>query len=97
MGKLKDFKQSLDHHLPDSSFGPQLTSLWYDGKGNWKRAHDQVDHLGDQDSACVHAYLHRKEGDLNNADYWYRKAGKERPGIPLDEEWQILVEHFLMA
>lgn len=97
MRTLKDFEASLDHHLPDNSFGPQLTSLWYDGKGNWQRAHGQVDHLDDQGSAWVHAYLHRKEGDLGNADYWYRKAGEVRPGISLEEEWQLLVEHFLTA
>jgi hypothetical protein len=24
----------------------------------------------------VHAHLHRVEGDLGNAGYWYRRAGK---------------------
>jgi len=54
----------------------QLKSLWYDGKGNWARAHAEVDQLSDKSSAWVHAYLHRKEGDVWNADYWYSKAGK---------------------
>ncbi len=35
----------------------------------------------------VHAYLHRLEGDLANADYWYRRAGTERPAASLQEEW----------
>ena len=74
---------------------PQLKSLWYDGKGNWQQAHAQVDQLNDQASAWVHAYLHRKEGDTWNADYWYRKAGKTRPNISLDEEWEQLVLEFL--
>jgi len=72
-----------------------LQSLWYDGKGNWARAHAVVDHLDDQDAASVHAYLHRKEGDIGNADYWYRKARKVRPDIPLNTEWEQLVLHFL--
>jgi len=40
------------------------------------------------------AYLHRKEGDLWNADYWYAKAKKTRPNISLEEEWESLVEAF---
>ena len=40
-----------------------------------------------REAAWVHAYLHRKEGDLGNADYWYRRAGRTRPDTPLDAEW----------
>lgn len=76
-------------------FGPELLALWYDGKGDWKKAHDQVDHLSGKSAARVHAYLHRKEGDLWNADYWYSKAGEKRPIISLEEEWGELVERFL--
>jgi hypothetical protein len=76
-------------------FGPELLALWYDGKGNWKSAHDQVDHLSGKSAARVHAYLHRKEGDLWNADYWYSKAGEKRPNISLKEEWEELVSRFL--
>ncbi|MDB5019007.1 MAG: hypothetical protein JWQ28_134, partial [Pedobacter sp.] len=43
-----------------------------------------------------HAYLHRKEGDVLNADYWYNKAGRKRPALSLDEEWEQLVTHFLV-
>ena len=71
-----------------------LTSLWYDAKGDWEKAHAQVDNLKDIGSAWVHAYLHRKEGDLWNADYWYAKANKTRPNISLEEEWESLVEAF---
>ena len=63
-------------------------------KGDWNQAHAQVDHLRDLDSAWVHAYLHRKEGDLWNADYWYARAKKTRPSCSLQEEWENLVLHF---
>jgi hypothetical protein len=43
----------------------------------------------------VHAYLHRKEGDTWNADYWYKKAGKIRPKLSLEEEWEYLVREFI--
>jgi len=95
MKTLAEFKESLKLAQPVSGISAQLKSLWYDGKGDWNTAHAQVDHLEDKRSAWVHAYLHRKEGDIWNADYWYRKASKTRPGISLDEEWEQLVLEFL--
>ncbi|MDN3581788.1 hypothetical protein [Mucilaginibacter flavus] len=95
MKTLADFKASLNSNQPDSSLSVQLKSLWYDGKGDWQKAHAQVDHLSDRSSAWVHAYLHRKEGDVWNADYWYRQARQTRPDISLDEEWEQLVVEFL--
>jgi hypothetical protein len=95
MKTLADFKATLNVLEPPSGLSPQLKSLWYDGKGNWNQAHAQVDHLNDTESAWVHAYLHRKEGDIGNADYWYRKARQNRPTISLEEEWEQLVLHFL--
>lgn len=74
---------------------PVLLSLWYDGHGDWKSAHDQVDQLPGKSAARIHAYLHRKEGDQWNSDYWYSKAGERRPSVSLEEEWEELVLRFL--
>ena len=60
--------------------------LWHDAKGDWQKAHAQVDHLDDQNAAWVHAYPHRKEDDTSNADYWYRRAHQSRPDGSLAEE-----------
>jgi hypothetical protein len=95
MNSLSAFKESLNQPSPNKDLSVILKSLWYDGKGDWDAAHAQVDSLIDKDSAWVHAYLHRKEGDLWNADYWYAKAKKVRPSISLEAEWENLVEHFL--
>ncbi|MES2265149.1 MAG: hypothetical protein V4520_00220 [Bacteroidota bacterium] len=95
MKTLQEFKQSFNLEKPDAALSAQLKSLWYDGKGDWHQAHAQVDHLTDRSSAWVHAYLHRKEGDIWNADYWYSRAGKKRPNTPLEEEWEQLVAAFL--
>ena len=95
MKTLTEFQASLNAKEPDRGMAVQLKSLWYNAKGNWNLAHKQVDHLNDQKSAWVHAYLHRKEGDTGNADYWYRIAGKVRPDITLVQEWVTLVQHFL--
>ncbi|GAB3661312.1 hypothetical protein GCM10028791_35750 [Echinicola sediminis] len=90
-----EFKNSLQQNQPPKGISIQLTSLWYDGKGNWEHAHDLVNDLMDEDSAYVHAYLHRKEGDEWNASYWYRNARKTKPSCSLEEEWEMLVEYFL--
>ncbi|GGF45569.1 hypothetical protein [Echinicola rosea] len=92
---LEEFKNSLSQNHPPAGINTMLESLWYDGKGNWDRAHDLVNDLTDQDAAYVHAYLHRKEGDEWNASYWYRNAGKNKPSCSLDEEWENIVEYFL--
>lgn len=94
MNSISSFKDSLKKSAPNPAYSPMLTCLWYDAKGDWDKAHAQVDNLKDKSSAWVHAYLHRKEGDLWNADYWYAKANKTRPNISLEEEWESLVEAF---
>lgn len=90
--RISDF---LEMNPENESLDPAMLALWFDGKGDWDKAHDQVDHLSGKTAARVHAYLHRKEGDLWNADYWYAKAGEKRPSMSLDEEWKDLVERFL--
>jgi hypothetical protein len=92
---LAEFKESLNSEQAIKGLSVQLKSLWYDGKGDWHQAHAQVDQLKDKESAWVHAYLHRKEGDIWNADYWYSKAQQIRPNISLQEEWEQLVLQFL--
>lgn len=74
----------------DPDWGVLKKALYYDKIGNWQKAHDLVDGLMGTDAALIHAYLHRKEGDLWNANYWYRKAGHEMPSDDVDEEWHRL-------
>jgi hypothetical protein len=74
---------------------PILLALWYDAQDKWEDAHDQVDQIPGREAARIHAYLHRKEGDQWNADYWYSKAGEKRPSQSLSEEWEELVRRFL--
>lgn len=95
MKSLDEFKITLKNTAPDADLSVQLKALWYDGKGDWNRAHQQVDHLHDRSSAWVHAYLHRKEGDIWNADYWYKNARQSRPDVSLMQEWENLVSTFL--
>lgn len=78
-----------------SSFPQALQALWYDKKGNWNQAHEIVQNANDVDSAWVHAYLHRKEGDLSNAGYWYRRSGKPDSRVSLSQEWENIVSELL--
>ncbi len=89
--QFDEFKQSMQSAAPPANLSVYLNALWYDGKSDWKKAHDLVDQLEDATACWVHAYLHRKEGDVWNADYWYRRAGKKRPDISLEAEWESIV------
>ena len=86
------FQQSIKDEVPPVGVSVYLEAMWYDAYGNWNKAHSLVDHLEDATASWVHAYLHRKEGDTWNADYWYRKAGKKRPDISLQQEWELIVK-----
>jgi len=92
---IQHFKNSLSHSEPPEGLTVHMQALWYDRKGDWTKAHDLIDSLGDKRSAHLHAYLHRKEGDLWNADYWYSRAGQKRPDISLQQEWEQLVVGFI--
>jgi hypothetical protein len=74
---------------------PLLEALWYDADEDWDRAHRIVQEISSADAAWVHAYLHRKEGDIWNADYWYSRAGRRRPAVSLEDEWRSLVAELL--
>jgi hypothetical protein len=73
-----------------------LQALWYDAKDDWQKAHALIDSLDDKNSCWVHAYLHRKEGDINNAGYWYRRANKQLPSESLQEEWKNITMELLL-
>lgn len=55
-------------------------------RGDWDAAHERVQDYSDPLSCLIHAYLHRVEGDLSNAAYWYRQAGEAMPDNEPDEE-----------
>ena len=73
--------------LPDS-VPPLLRALWCDATGDWEGAHTLAQDVETPDGAWVHAYLHRREGDVDNAGYWYRRAGRPAARVDLDVEWR---------
>jgi hypothetical protein len=92
---LSDFRATLSETAPPDSLPAALRALWHDAKGDWDRAHAVVQDEESADAAHVHAYLHRKEGDLGNARYWYRRAGHPEATASLDDEWAAIVEELL--
>ena len=74
---LDELRQTLN---PSSLTSDHLRALWHDLHGDWDTAHRIVQQMPDTTAMWVHAYLHRKEPDISNAKYWYRKAGKPYPG-----------------
>ncbi len=92
---VEEFKKSLSSLSPLPSLSPHLQSLWYDARGDWNKAHTIIQDLGDRNAAWIHAYLHRKEGDIANADYWYAKAGRKRPPASAGSEWEDIARALL--
>ena len=91
----EEFSASLAEPGPPPALAATLVALWHDARGDWDEAHQVAQGVDDASGAWVHAYLHRKEGDLGNASYWYRRAGKPVAGGSLDEEWREIVTNLL--
>jgi hypothetical protein len=92
---MAEFKASLLGAIPAPGLGAPLAALWWAAKGNWDQAHKIAQDEDDTKSAWVHAYLHRVEGDLGNAGYWYRRAGKPVAKDSFDSEWERMVSALL--
>lgn len=93
---LDAFRRSVSDAAPPPGADLSLQGLWWSRKGAWGRAHDCVQQ-DEGDPACnwVHAHLHRVEGDLPNAGYWYRRAGRPVAAGALDQEWEAIATALL--
>lgn len=96
---FEDFQKSIAREAaPPAALGLALQGLWHDARGDWDGAHAAVQRdEQDRDGAWVHAYLHRKEGDIGNAGYWYSRAGRKTPArsLALDAEWAEIARELL--
>ena len=94
---LTQFRATVAQGAPHEGISLALQTLWWDAKGDWKRAHESAQQDEGPEGSWVHAYLHRKEGDQSNAEYWYRRAGKPVCRDSLDAEWRSIVTGLLGA
>lgn len=92
---FEEFRQTLSLPEPPGKISAHLLSLWYDAKGDWGKSHTIIQEINDTAAAWIHAYLHRKEGDIGNAEYWYQRAGKKKPSITLQDEWNVIARELL--
>jgi hypothetical protein len=92
---IADFQASLAGTLPAATLAPPLAALWWAAKGEWDKAHGIVQDENTREAAWVHAYLHRVEGDLSNAGYWYRQAGQPIAKDSLEVEWERIASALL--
>ena len=92
---LETFTASVARSEEPPGLPPPLRALWLDGTGDWTAAHELAGEIETPDGARVHAYLHRKEGDPDNARYWYRRAGRAPFEGSLAEEWAALARDLL--
>ena len=90
-----EFKRSLAKSAPPAACSPALEALWWAARGDWTAAHEIVMKQDDADCAWVHAHLHRAEGDLSNARYWYRQAGQQAATSALETERDAIIAALL--
>ncbi len=89
------FIESLNNENPSRNISQLLEALWWEKKGYWTKAHEITQEIHTKEAALVHAYLHRREGDLSNANYWYRTAGESPFKGTMDEELDFLSKSLL--
>jgi hypothetical protein len=92
---LAQFRDCLTKPKPPAGLAPALSALWWVGKDEWDKAHRIVMDESGKDCVWVHAYLHRSEGDLDNARYWYRRAQRPAASGPLPDEWSAIAQALL--
>ncbi len=92
---LHGFKASLGDAAPPESTSKAVQALWRCARGEWDQAHKLAQDQDDAAGAWVHAHLHRVEGDLSNAAYWYRRAGKAECTASLEAEWDEIASALL--
>jgi hypothetical protein len=92
---IEQFCKTLSAEAAPDGISAALRAMWHDAKGDWNAAHALAQEIDDAVGSWVHAYLHRKEGDLGNAGYWYRRAGQPTAHDTLEQEWTRIVEALL--
>ena len=92
---VTQFRATVADTVPPEGISLALQTLWWDAKGDWNRAHQCAQQDEGKTGSIVHAYLHRKEGDMRNAGGWYSRAGREPATVSLEAEWQSLAGEML--
>jgi hypothetical protein len=92
---IEQFRASLKAPAPATDLVRPLAALWWAANGDWNKAHALVMDEQSREAAWVHAYLHRVEGDLSNARYWYSQASQPPATMPIEAEWAEIAQALL--
>jgi hypothetical protein len=92
---FETYRDSLAQDTPPAGLSLAAQALWWEAKGDWHQAHQCAQGQADVEGAWAHAYLHRVEGDLRNAEGWYARAGRPPSTAPLQEEWETIARALL--
>jgi len=95
---IAEFLSSIEEREePVFEWTTELKALWWCKKGNWVKAHDLAQDAGSREGDWIHAHLHRVEGDLGNAGYWYSRAGRRQGRQSVEQEWAEITEEILTS
>jgi hypothetical protein len=83
---LDEFKSLCQKDKCPAAINRLLQALWYDVRGGWDATQRIVRNIPGDDGTRILAYLHRKEGDLTYASYWYGQASRTKPDTSLTTE-----------
>jgi hypothetical protein len=92
---LKQLLASVAADAPPASLSPALCALWHAERGDWEAAHALAQDIKTGDGSWVHAHLHREEGDLSNARYWYSQADVTESTASIAEERHAIMRALL--
>ncbi len=92
---FEDFVKTIEDRSKPAGLTPYLEAMYEDAVGHWEASHNIAQNISDRYGSLIHAYLHRKEGDQWNANYWYERAGRKMPSTSLDNEWEAITRELL--
>lgn len=90
-------RSAANDSVPPAAASLEARTLWYARTGKWDAAHDLCQDIPGNAGSWIHAWLHREEGDLGNAGYWYARAGKPIPpkDLTLEQEWMAIASELV--
>ena len=94
---LNEFIASTKAATPPAGISEGLRALWHAEKGEWDTAHGIAQAIPHRDGSWIHAHLHRDEGDLWNARYWYDRAGRPESKQSIADERHEIIAALLGA
>jgi len=87
-----DFIKLTKESKPSDKLSGLHLAIWYAVKDNWDMAHNIVQDINTETAYWIHAYLHRVEGDISNANYWYNRARKKPSSESLKSELNDIIQ-----